>query len=224
MVRTFLILFVVVVVAVISMAGFRGEKFTGTPLQITPDMKHQPKVITQHASRFFQDGRADHPPVKGTIPVGYSLPGRYYQSGVNNLEASSSFTSQPTYRDTGLMGEVYGDGAPTEVTAKLLERGRERYEIFCSVCHDKSGNGNGVAKAFGLVTVASLMDDRIKGQPDGQIFATITHGKNTMGAYGSNIAVEDRWAIVAYLRVLQKSESLKVEQLSPEQKAQLEKK
>ncbi len=68
------------------------------------------------------------------------------------------------------------------------------------------------------------MDDRIKAQPDGQIFATITHGKNTMGAYGSNIAVEDRWAIIAYLRALQKSEALKVDQLSPEQKAQLEKK
>jgi mono/diheme cytochrome c family protein len=224
MVRTFLILFVVAAVAVVSMAGFRGEKFTGTPLQITPDMKHQPKVITQHASRFFQDGRSDHPPVPGTIPVGYSLAGRYYQSGVNNKEASSSFTSQPTYRDTGFMGEVYGDGIPAEISAKLLDRGRERYEIFCSVCHDKSGNGNGVAKAFGLVTVASLMDDRIKGQPDGQIFSTITNGKNTMGAYGSNISVEDRWAIVAYLRALQKSESLKVEQLSPDQKAQLEKK
>jgi mono/diheme cytochrome c family protein len=122
------------------------------------------------------------------------------------------------------MGEVYGDGIAVKVSDKLIERGRERYDIFCSVCHDKSGSGNGVAKAFGLATVASLMDDRIKGQPDGQIFATITNGKNTMGAYGSNIAVEDRWAIVAYLRVLQKSESLKVEQLSPEQKAQLEKK
>ena len=211
MVRTFLILFVVAVVAVISMAGFRGEKFTGTPLQITPDMKHQPKVITQHASRFFQDGRADHPPVVGTIPVGYSLPGRYYQSGVNNLAASSSFTSEPTYKDTGMMGDVYGDGIPLEVSAKLLDRGRERYEIFCSVCHDRSGSGNGVAKAFGLVTVASLMDDRIKGQADGQIFSTITNGKNTMGAYGPNIAVEDRWAIIAHIRALQASQSGKVQ-------------
>jgi mono/diheme cytochrome c family protein len=224
MVRYFLILFTVAVAAVVSMAGFRGEKFTQPPLQITPDMKHQPKVITQHASRFFADGRADHTPVIGTIPMGYTLPGRYFQAGVNNLQGESTFTSQPTYRDTGLMGDVYGDGIALDVTQKLLERGRERYEIFCSVCHDRSGNGNGVAKAFGLATVASLMDERIKTQPDGQIFSTITNGKNTMGAYGPNIAVEDRWAIIAYLRTLQKSQSVKVDQLTPELKAQLEKK
>jgi mono/diheme cytochrome c family protein len=68
------------------------------------------------------------------------------------------------------------------------------------------------------------MDDRIKGQPDGQIFSTITNGKNTMGAYGPSISVEDRWAIIAYLRALQRSQSVKVELLSPEIKAQLEKK
>jgi mono/diheme cytochrome c family protein len=92
------------------------------------------------------------------------------------------------------------------------------------VCHDRSGSGNGITKAYGLATVASLIDDRLKAQPDGQLFATITNGKNTMGAYGPSIAVEDRWAIVAYVRALQKSQSVKVELLSPELKAQLEKK
>jgi hypothetical protein len=224
MVRTFLFVFTLVVLGVISLAGFRGQKFTGTPLQITPDMKHQPKVITQHGSSFFGDNRGDHPLVPGTIPVGYTLAGRYSQSGVNNVDGSSSFTSEPTYRDTGIIGDVYGDGFPLEVNAKLLKRGQERYDIFCAVCHDKSGSGNGVAKAYGLATVASLMDDRIKGQPDGQIFSTITNGKNTMGAYGPSIAVEDRWAIVAHVRALQKSQSVKAEQLPPELKAQLEKK
>jgi mono/diheme cytochrome c family protein len=224
MVRTFLFVFTLAVLAVVSLAGFRGQKFTGTPLQITPDMKHQPKVITQHGSGFFNDNRGDHPLVPGTIPVGYSLAGRYSQSGVNNLNVNSSFTSEPTYLDTGILGDVYGDGIPLEVNTKLLQRGRERYEIFCSVCHDKSGSGNGVAKAYGLATVASLLDDRIKAQPDGQIFTTITNGKNTMGAYGPSIAVEDRWAIVAYLRALQKTQAVKLDQLSPELKAQLEKK
>ena len=93
----------------------------------------------------------------------------------------------------------------------FLDRGRQRYEIFCSVCHDRTGNGNGIAKAYGLVTIATLMDDRIKGQPDGQIFSTITNGKNTMGAYGSSIAVEDRWAIIAHIRALQASQSGKVQ-------------
>lgn len=224
MVRTFLYLFTLIVAAVVSLAGFRGDKFTNTPLQITPDMKHQPKVITQHGSRFFSDNRGDHPLIPGTIPVGYNLQGRYLQSGVNNQSSTSSFTSEPTYKDTGVMGDVYGDGIPLTVNEKLLERGRERYEIFCSVCHDRTGGGNGIVKAYGLATVASLMDDRIKGQPDGQIFSTITNGKNTMGAYGPSIAVEDRWAIIAYLRALQKTQSMKAEVLSPETRAQLEKK
>ena len=224
MVRTFLYLFTLIVAAVVSLAGFRGDKFTNTPLQITPDMKHQPKVITQHGSKFFSDNRGDHPLIPGTIPVGYNLQGRYLQSGVNNQSSASSFTSEPTYRDTGVMGDVYGDGIPLTVNEKFLERGRERYEIFCSVCHDRTGNGNGIVKAYGLATVASLMDDRIKGQPDGQIFSTITNGKNTMGAYGPSIAVEDRWAIIAYLRALQKTQSMKAEVLSPETRAQLEKK
>lgn len=224
MVRTFLFLFALVALAVVSLAGFRGQKFTGTPLQITPDMKHQPKVITQHGSAFFGDNRGDHPIIPGTIPVGYTLAGRYSQSGVNNLRATSSFTSEPTYLDTGVIGDAYGDGFPLEVNAKLLQRGRERYEIFCSVCHDRSGSGNGITKAYGLATVASLLDDRIKSQPDGQIFSRITNGKNTMGAYGPSIAVEDRWAIVAHVRALQNAQSVKVDALSPELKAQLEKK
>lgn len=224
MVRTFLYLFTLIVAAVVSLAGFRGDKFTNTPLQITPDMKHQPKVITQHGSKFFSDNRGDHPLIPGTIPVGYNLQGRYLQSGVNNQSSASSFTSEPTYKDTGVMGDVYGDGIPLTVNEKLLERGRERYEIFCAVCHDRTGGGNGIVKAYGLATVASLMDDRIKGQPDGQIFSTITNGKNTMGAYGPSIAVEDRWAIIAYLRALQKTQSMKAEVLSPETRAQLEKK
>jgi cytochrome c5 len=211
MVRTFLFLFLTVTLAVVAMAGFRGQKFSNTPLQITPDMKHQPKVITQHSSTFFADGRADHVPVKGTIPVGYNLPGRYYQTGVNNLTKESAFTSRPDYKDTGVMGDVYGSGIPFTVNESFLDRGRQRYEIFCSVCHDRTGNGNGIAKAYGLVTIATLMDDRIKGQPDGQIFSTITNGKNTMGAYGPNIAVEDRWAIIAHIRALQASQSGKVQ-------------
>jgi hypothetical protein len=224
MVRVFLFLFILVVASVVSLAGFRGQKFTGTPLQVTPDMKHQPKVITQHGSSFFADNRGDHPLIPGTIPAGYVLPGRYLQSGVNNLNAASTFTGEPTYVDTGLMGEFYGDGIPLEVNEKFLQRGRERYEIFCSVCHDRTGSGNGITKAYGLATVASLIDDRIKAQPDGQIYSTIRNGKNTMGAYGPSIAIEDRWAIVAYVRALQKGTSVKAELLSPELKAQLENK
>ena len=223
MIRAFLILFIVGAVAVVSTAGFRGDKFIKTPLQVTPDMKHQPKHITQHGNRFFGDGRGDHPPVPGTIPMGFNLEGRYSQAGIGK-NAKVSFTGEPSYRDTGLIGDVYGDGIPLPVTEELLQRGAERFEIFCAVCHDRSGSGNGVVKALGLTTVASLIDDRVKAQPDGQIYSTITNGKNTMGAYGPVIAVDDRWAIVSYVRVLQASQAMSADRLPPGVKGQLEKK
>jgi mono/diheme cytochrome c family protein len=101
------------------------------------------------------------------------------------------------------MGDVYGDGFPVEVTEALLDRGQQRFNINCSVCHGMTGMANGVVQTIGnWATVVNLQDDRIRQMPDGQLFSTITNGKNTMGAYGPNIAVEDRWAIVAYLRAL----------------------
>jgi hypothetical protein len=221
MVRAFLLFFTLTFSGILALVGFRGTKFQNPPLQLVPDMKHQPKFITQHTSRFFADGRADHIPVPGTIPIGYSLSGRYYQTGVNNLSSSSGFASQSSYQDTGSIGEYYGDGIPLTVTRQLLERGRERYNIYCSVCHDRVGSGNGIAKTFGLVTVASLQDDRLRNQPDGQIFSTITHGKNTMGAYGPSISVSDRWAIVAYLRALQTSQSVNAAELRSDLRDQL---
>jgi mono/diheme cytochrome c family protein len=221
MLRAFFIFFVVAVAAVLALAGFRGEKFTQPPIQIVPDMKHQPKVITQHPSRFFVDGRGDHAPIPGTIPVGYELSKRYLQSGANSRSYDSGFTSQPDYRNTGVFGEVYGDGIGEKVDEALMSRGRERYEIYCAVCHGRTGEGNGVAKSFGLMTVASLQDDRIKAQPDGQIYATIVNGKGTMGAYGPSLSVSDRWAIVAYVRALHKSQSVKAAELDAETQAKL---
>jgi mono/diheme cytochrome c family protein len=92
------------------------------------------------------------------------------------------------------------------------------------VCHGKAGYGGltGVGGKFGIAIIANLQDDRIKQQPDGQIFNTITHGKTTMGAYGPNIAVEDRWAIVAYVRTLQKSQSMKLADLPEDLRKELE--
>ena len=121
------------------------------------------------------------------------------------------------------MGDVYGDGFPVEVTEALLDRGEERFNINCSVCHGKTGAGNGVVQNIGTwATVANLQDDRIRQMPDGQLFSTITNGKNTMGAYGPNIAVEDRWAIVAYLRALQRSQHSALSDLPPEKQKELE--
>lgn len=89
---------------------------------------------------------------------------------------------------------------------EVMARGQERYAIFCAVCHGATGAGNGMAQKFGVNTVQSLLQERLRLVSDGEMFDTITHGKNTMLGYGDRIPVPDRWAIVAYVRALQKSQ------------------
>jgi cytochrome c5 len=224
MLRTFFALFILGVCTVLALAGFRGTNFSRPPIEIFPDMDHQPKFQPQHPSTFYSDGRSARSPIEGTVPIGYSLPGRFLQAGARNAAfEAGGFVNANTYLQTGRMGEVYGDGIPVEITEALLDRGQERYNINCGICHGKTGEGNGVVQKIGAwATVANLQDDRIRQQPDGQIYNTITHGKNTMGAYGPNIAIEDRWAIVAYIRALQKSQRVQLADLPPEKQKELQ--
>ncbi len=221
MLRYFFLSFIVIVAGVIALAGFRGEKSPNPPLQIFPDMKAQPRFDPQHPTSFFADGRADRKPVEGTIPMGYTLENRFSQTSANNLTDGAHFTNVPDYLNTGKIGETYGNGIPVEVSVTLLERGRQRFNINCAICHGKTAAGDGIIKSYGLATIASLQDERIRTMPDGQIFSTITNGKSTMGAYGPQIAVEDRWAIIAYLRALQKSQNVTLAELPADQQKEL---
>jgi mono/diheme cytochrome c family protein len=225
MLRYFFALFILAGVVVISFAGFRGSKSPNPPIEIFPDMDHQPKYQPQHPSGFFADGRAARKPVAGTVPLGYELKGSYFQAPARNGTFSpAGFSNLPDYYNTGKMGDSYGDGFPEAVTLneQFLARGRERFEINCSVCHGKTGIGNGVIGQYGMVAIANLMDERIRTMPDGQVFSTITNGKNTMGAYGPQISVEDRWAIISYIRALQKSQSMKLADLPEAQQKELQ--
>jgi Cytochrome C oxidase, cbb3-type, subunit III len=211
------------IAAVLALAGFRGSKSPVPPIEIFRDMDHQPKFNPQHASAFFADGNSARKPVAGTIPMGYTLPGAYLQASARNGSLKSAgFTNQPDYFNTGTMGDSFGDGIPVEVTEQFMERGQERYNIHCVVCHGQVGTGNGIVGSYGLAAIANLHLDLFKTMPDGQLFHTITNGKNTMGAYGPNIAVEDRWAIVAYIRALQRSQAGKLADLSAEQQKTLQ--
>lgn len=223
MLRTFFALLLLGGATVLFLAGVRGTKSTLPPVEIFPDMDRQPKFQPQHDTNFFADGRAARKPVDGTVPIGYTLEGRYLQAGARNATLKSGFTNLNDYLNTGRIGEFYGDGIPVEVTPELLTRGQERFDINCAICHGLVGDAQGVVqKIANWATVANLQDDRIRQQPDGQIFNTITHGKNTMGAYGPNIAVEDRWAIVSYLRALQKSQRSQLTDLPPEKQKELQ--
>src|ERR1700761_3815138 len=218
MLRLFFIAFILGSISIAVLAGFRSVGSFGhsplPPVEIFPDMKRQPRYDPQRESTFFANGSAAREPVAGTIPLGYTLPGAFLQAGAKNGTIQpSGFTNEPNYYNTGKFGDVYGDGFPVDVTPALIKRGQERFNINCAVCHGKVGLANGVASQFGVPAIANLQDDRVRVMPDGQIFSTITNGKNTMGAYGPNIAVEDRWAIVAYIRALQKSQSVKLADL-----------
>jgi mono/diheme cytochrome c family protein len=210
MLRYFFLIFAFVVIVIVSMAGFRGQKFSQPPIEIFPDMDRQPKVKAQDPSGFFADGLGARKPVSGTVPLGYAMPLHKPVDGETGTPSSPYkavvFSGGPDYMQTGKMGDQWGTGLPMPADEALLARGQERFKIFCSVCHGDTGAGNGMAYKFGLATVVSLHQDRLRTMADGEIYNTITHGKNTMLGYGDKIPVPDRWAIVAYLRALQLSQ------------------
>jgi mono/diheme cytochrome c family protein len=187
--RYFLLIFALCVVTVVGIAGRRGSLSRRPPIELFPDMNRQPKLRPQTPDEFFADGRSSRLPIPGTI----AQEDTHYE----DLPAN-------TGRVTGTTNFV--ETIPVQVTAKLLARGQQRFNINCSPCHGMQADGNGVVKKLGLATVANLHDKRIVELADGEIFNTITYGKNTMGPYGANVTIDDRWAIIAYLRALQLSQ------------------
>lgn len=225
MFRYFFALLFLGIIAVLAVAGFRGTTSSKPPLEIFPDMDDQPKFRPQHESNFFADGKAQRAPVPGTVPRGYANPGVTYSTSASNSRAvaqPAGFSSDLSYGDTGKIGAQWGDGIPLELDMAVMERGRERYNINCAICHGHTGAGNGIVKQYGLSTIANLLEQRLVEMPDGELFNTITHGKNTMGAYGSNVTVADRWAIIAYLRALQRSANATSQDVPPEELARLD--
>ena len=210
MLKYFFYTFVLLIVLVVSVAGFRGQKSSKPPFELFPDMDRQPKVTAQVPSNFYADNRGNREPIAGTVPLGYAMPQHKTVDGSTGASESPyksvKFSSGVSYPDTGRFGNMWGTGMPMEVTPEVIAQGQERYTISCKVCHGDTGAGNGIAGKYGLVAIANLHQQRIRDMADGEIFNTITHGKNTMMGYGDRIQVQDRWAIVAYIRALQKSQ------------------
>jgi len=230
MLRGFFLIFILVTIAWLAVFGFRGQKSSKPEIEIFPDMVRQPKVRAQSELNFFADQRGSREPVEGTVPIGFAMPAfnretRTVDEGENTpLHLANNFTEGTDYYNTGKMAANWGNGIPIEVTPYLMERGRQRFNINCAICHGPLANGDGIVKQYGLATVVTLQDDRIRNMADGEIFNTITHGKNTMMAYGPRVSVPDRWAIICYLRALQRSQHGSVADVPPEHRADLEKK
>src|SRR5260370_33041521 len=177
-------------------------------------MVRQMKVRAKSPLNFFADGRGPRMPVNGTVPIGYEMP-KPQPIGAPESHSVARFSVGTDYIDTGKMGDHWGTGLPVPITPQLLQRGRERFNITCAMCHGATASGNGITKSYGLATVVTLQDDRIRKMADGEIFNTITNGKNTMMAYGPNVMVQYRFAIISYLRALQRSRAATLASVSP---------
>jgi len=211
--KYFLLPFALVILAILGVAGRRGDLSRNRPIQIFPDMKRQLKLRPQTANGFFASGLSSQLPPSGTIGQGQPL--------VVAGQEVYPFEDVPvnTGRVTGLTNFV--ELNPFPVTSGLLARGQQRFAIYCAPCHGQTGDGNGMVKKFGYATVRSLHEAIVVRQNDGEIFNTISNGKSTMMGYAPQIPVEDRWAIIAYLRALQLSRLGSVDDLSAETKAKL---
>jgi mono/diheme cytochrome c family protein len=229
MIRGFLLVSLLFAIALVAIFGFRGQKSTGSPLEVFPDMVRQMKVRAQAPLGFFADGRGPRLPVPGTVPIGYKMPrpqtiaAPVAAGAISEEHSRVAFSVGTDYYNTGKMGAQWGTGLPIKVTPELIERGRQRFNITCAMCHGATAAGNGITKQYGLATVVSLQDDRIRKMADGEIFNTVSNGKNTMMAYGPNVMVADRWAIIAYLRTLQRSQAATLADVPPDHRAELEK-
>ena len=154
------------------------------------DMHVQPKVLPLRKSDFFADERSARPLIAGTVARG-------------DLRAD-------TYFYTGKIGDTPGDFLPFAVTEQVLSRGRERFNIYCSPCHSRLGDGNGVIPQRGFRRPPSYHIERLRKDPLGYFFDVMTNGFGAMLNYSAQIKPEDRWAIAAYIRVLQLSQDAKV--------------
>ena len=167
------------------------------------DMQDQPKMKPYRSSTFFTDGLSGRQPIEGTIARGFLRTDTEYYTGKKSVRSVPSASPQPgtenTYPDDV---EVF----PFPITEDTVRRGRERYEIFCSVCHGLTGNGDGMIVRRGFRRAASFNDDRLRQAPVGHFFDAITNGWGAMPPYAAQIPVQDRWAIIAYIRALQLSQ------------------
>jgi mono/diheme cytochrome c family protein len=167
------------------------------------DMQDQPKSLPLRPSSFFADGRASRPLVTGTVARGH-------------VDADAAYT-------LGKQGSDWVQNAPVPVTLEILTRGRERYDIYCSPCHDRVGMGGGMIVQRGFKRPPSLHIERLRTAPDGYVFDVVTHGFGAMPGYAEQVPVADRWAIVRYVRALQLSQWAALSDVPPGERALLEK-
>lgn len=185
-------------ISLVSLSGctreFPSDK---PPVHLNPNMDNQPKYKAQSKSHFFADSAAMKPPVTGTVARGQLHDDNIYYTG-------------------SVKDSQYIDKNPMTLDMPLLKRGRERYDIHCSPCHSRLGDGRGIIVSRGYISPPSFHDDRLRQMPDGKIFDILSNGIRNMSSYRAQVKPEDRWAMVAYIRALQRSQNARLKDIPPE--------
>ena len=174
----------------------------GTPIWVFPDMKKQDKVKFETSSPFFADGRGSRRPVLHTVAQETYHPDLPYSTGIS---------------DNG----TYVAENPEAIDRELLLRGQAKFNVYCAPCHDRTGSGRGVVAARSNWIPGNLHEERIVNFVDGELFHVITAGRRSMPSYRFQIPEKDRWAIVAYVRVLQRSWLGKLDEVPAETQGRL---
>ena len=188
------------------------------------DMQDQPKTIAYRENSFYKDGTGSRPLVDGTVPRGYLRDNHEFFFG-KKLKASD-LNGQQQYQmqnpsQTANLANAFPDDVdtiPMPITKTDLDRGQERFNIYCSVCHGMTGYGDGIVarRGFNKPSPASYHQDRLQTAPVGHFFDVMTNGWGAMPSYASQVSVEDRWRIAAYIRALQLSQRKATASASPQ--------
>lgn len=204
--RYFYLILLMLAVTVASLAGFRGSPTRRPPIEIFNDMARQPKSRSQTPSL---------PAPSNTIPAALPAWMNTQSQGTNGFIVNS-FEDVPVNTGRQIGSTNWIEANPVPLSRPLLERGRERYRIFCAACHGDTGDGRGLAARYNMAGMANFHDKRLIDMPDGQMFDSISNGKNLMGAYGSAISANDRWAIIGFIRVMERSQLALPEDAPPD--------
>ena len=195
--------------AALALAGCRGQTSQEAPVVLLRNMYNQPRYSPQSESKYFSYKRTMRTPVEGTV--------------AREMEMNPAVADGRTPDGLGFV-----DTIPSTVIQRmdgmenLVTRGQQRYGIYCAPCHDGLGHGKGMViqrANLGGFQPPTFHDDRVRSMPDGQLFQTISYGYNNMPAYGAQMPVDDRWAVVAYVRALQLAQLGGAGDLSADQQA-----
>lgn len=188
--------------AMVVVAGcYQGQPSKRPPVHLNPNMDWQPKIEGQEGSGFFADSSGTRYPVEGTVARGDLHAEMAYYTGIN--ERGDTLTQ-----------------SPVPITMDLLRRGQDRFDIYCSPCHGRAGDGKGIiATKEGMLPPTSMHDPRLMTAKDGHFFDVISNGLRNMQSYRHQVPVRDRWAIIAYIRALQLSQNAPEDVVPPNERS-----